>query len=205
MSSTHQIETLPISQINPNPENPRSISKLMFEKLKKSLQDFPEMLYKRPLVVDEDNTVLGGNMRLMVLKELNYREVPVIRAEGWTEKQKQEFVVKDNVAFGEWDWDVLANEWDVDSLDEWGVALPVINEKLEPVGNEEPEIKVTEEILEEHNYIVFTFDNQLDWQVAKEMFDIGTVAKPGFTDTYMQKGVGRVRKGTDLIEKLNKR
>ena len=205
MSSTNQIETLPISQINPNPENPRSISKLMFQKLKKSLQDFPEMLYKRPLVVDEDNTVLGGNMRLMVLKDLNYREVPVIRAEGWTEKQKQEFVVKDNVAFGEWDWDVLANEWDVDSLDEWGVALPVINEKLEPVGDDEPEITVTEEILEEHNYIVFTFDNQLDWQVAKEMFDIGTVAKPGYTETYMQKGVGRVRKGTDLIEKLNKR
>ena len=204
MSSTHQIETLPISQINPNPENPRSISKLMFQKLKKSLQDFPEMLYKRPLVVDENNTVLGGNMRLMVLKDLNYREVPVIRAEGWTEKQKQEFVVKDNVAFGEWDWDVLANEWDVDSLDEWGVALPVINEKLEPVGEDEPEITVTEEILEEHNYIVFTFDNQLDWQVAKEMFDIGTVAKPGYTDTYMQKGVGRVRKGTDLIEKLFK-
>lgn len=204
MSSTHQIETLPISQINPNPENPRSISKLMFQKLKKSLQDFPEMLYKRPLVVDENNTVLGGNMRLMVLKDLNYREVPVIRAEGWTEKQKQEFVVKDNVAFGEWDWDVLANEWDVDSLDEWGVALPVINEKLEPVGEDEPEITVTEEILEEHNYIVFTFDNQLDWQVAKEIFDIGTVAKPGYTDTYMQKGVGRVRKGTDLIEKLFK-
>ena len=204
MSSTHQIETLPISQINPNPENPRSISNLMFQKLKKSLQDFPEMLYKRPLVVDENNTVLGGNMRLMVLKDLNYREVPVIRAEGWTEKQKQEFVVKDNVAFGEWDWDVLANEWDVDSLDEWGVALPVINEKLEPVNDDEPEITVTEEILEEHNYIVFTFDNQLDWQVAKEMFDIGTVAKPGYTDTYMQKGVGRVRKGTDLIEKLNK-
>lgn len=123
MSSTNQIETLPISQINANTQNPRSISRRMFQKLKKSVQDFPEMLYKRPLVVDENNTVLGGNMRLMVLKELNYREVPVIRADGWTEKQKQEFVVKDNVAFGEWDQDMLANEWEPEELDEWGLNI----------------------------------------------------------------------------------
>ena len=81
--------------------------------------------------------------------------------------------------------------------------MPILNEKLEVIGNESPEIEVTEEILEEHNYIVFTFDNKLDWQVAKEILDIKTVAKDGYTDTYMQKGVGRVKKGKDLLKLIN--
>lgn len=80
-----------------------------------------------------------------------------------------------------------------------------MNEKLQVEKYAQPEIEVTEEILEEHNYIVFTFDNQLDWQVAKEMFDIKTVAKPGYTETYMQKGVGRVKKGRYLIDLINKK
>lgn len=116
-----RIENMKISDIKPNQENPRTISSEMYEKLKKSLQDFPEMLETRPLVIDENNVVLGGNMRLKVLQDLGYEDVPVKQVTDWTEEQKKEFIVKDNVGYGEWDWDILANEWDVEQLEDWGL------------------------------------------------------------------------------------
>lgn len=199
-------ELVKISEVQENPNNPRIIKGDKFKKLVKSIEAFPEMLEKRPIVVDENNIVLGGNMRLKACKEAGLKEVWIDRANDWTEEQKQEFIIKDNVSFGEWDWDILANEWDVDAVTDWGLDLPIINEKLEAVSADaDPEIVITEEILEEHNYIVFTFDNQLDWQVAKEKLNIQTVVKPGYTDTYMQKGVGRVKKGTELLDLLNKK
>lgn len=118
------MEYVKISEIKENSENPRYISEEKFNKLKKSIKDFPEMLEKRPLVVDENMIVLGGNMRLKALTELGYKEIPIIRAEGWTEEQKKEFVIKDNLGFGSWDWDVLANEWEPELLTEWGMDLP---------------------------------------------------------------------------------
>ena len=139
-------------------------------------------------------------MRYKACIEAGLKEIYVIQADDLSEDQKKEFIIKDNSSFGEWDWDVIANEWDIKDLNDWGVDMPILNEKLEVIGNESPEIEVTEEILEEHNYIVFTFDNKLDWQVAKEILDIKTVAKDGYTDTYMQKGVGRVKKGKDLLK-----
>jgi ParB-like chromosome segregation protein Spo0J len=87
------------------------------------------MLELRPIVVDENNIVLGGNMRLKACKEAGLKEVYIVKAEGLTELQKDEFIVKDNVGFGEWDWDMLANEWDTEKLDEWGLDLPVIMEE----------------------------------------------------------------------------
>jgi ParB-like chromosome segregation protein Spo0J len=94
------------------------------------------MLELRPIVVDENNIVLGGNMRLKACKEAGLKEVYIVKAENLTEQQKDEFIVKDNVGFGEWDWDILANEWDVDLLDEWGLDVPVIKEyeEVEPSG-----------------------------------------------------------------------
>ena len=192
------------ASLKTNPNNPRSIRKDKLDKLVESLKQFPEMLEARPIVVDKDGVVLGGNMRLKAAQLAGLQEVPIFVRE-WNPEKDEQFVIKDNVSFGEWDWDVLANEWEVDELQDWGMDLPIVNERLEALGDGQPEITVTEEILEEHNYIVFTFDNQLDWQVAKEIFDIGTVAKPGFTETYMQKGIGRVRKGIELLEKFNKR
>jgi len=112
-----------ISNIKPNPNNPRYIRDEKFEKLKKSIQDFPEMLKLRPLVVDDDMIVLGGNMRLKALTELGIEEAEVIKAKDLTEKQKAEFIIKDNVGFGDWDWDMLANEWDVEELGEWGLSI----------------------------------------------------------------------------------
>jgi hypothetical protein len=79
--------------------------------------------------VDENNIVLGGNMRLKACKEAGLKEVYIVKAENLTEQQKDEFIVKDNVGFGEWDWDMLANEWDTEKLDEWGLDLPVIMEE----------------------------------------------------------------------------
>jgi ParB-like chromosome segregation protein Spo0J len=87
------------------------------------------MLELRPIVVDENNIVLGGNMRLKACKEAGLKEVYIVKAENLTEQQKDEFIVKDNVGFGEWDWDMLANEWDTEKLDEWGLDLPVIMEE----------------------------------------------------------------------------
>ena len=131
-----------INHIKENPDNPRSISKNKFELLKKSITDFPEMLNLRPLVIDKDNIVLGGNMRLRALKALGYTEVPVIQAESLTEAQKKEFVIKDNASFGEWDMDLLANEWSDLPLAEWGLDLPSPPKELEKDENWEPKFKI---------------------------------------------------------------
>jgi len=114
-----------IASVKENADNPRFIKDSKFKKLVKSIKAFPEMLEKRPIVVDENMIVLGGNMRLKACKSAGLFEVWIDIAQGWTEEQKQEFIVKDNVGFGEWDWDILANEWDVQKLVEWGVDLPV--------------------------------------------------------------------------------
>ena len=110
-----------ISQIKTNPKNPRLIKDDKFKKLVKSIQEFPQMLELRPIVVDENNIVLGGNMRLKACIEVGLKEVFIVKAEDLTEKQKNEFIVKDNVGFGEWDWDILANEWDTEQLTNWGL------------------------------------------------------------------------------------
>jgi hypothetical protein len=112
-----------ISKVKANPNNPRIIKNDKFKKLVKSIQEFPEMLKLRPIVVDEDMMVLGGNMRLKASKDAGLKEVWIEVAEGLTEEQKKEFIVKDNVGFGEWEWDMLANEWDSVILAEWGVDV----------------------------------------------------------------------------------
>ena len=194
-------KTVKITEVKVNPNNPRLIKDDKFKKLVQSVKDFPEMLNIRPIVVNKDMIILGGNMRFKACKEAGLKEVPIIITD-LTEEQQREFLIKDNVSGGEWDWDMLANEWDLKNVTKWGLDLPLFNEQLDTIGGDKPEIEVTTEILEEHNYIVFTFDNQLDWQVAKELLDIKTVVKDGYTDTYMQKGVGRVKKGIELIKLL---
>lgn len=116
-----------LSKLKLNPGNPRKIAEAKMERLKKSLQDFERMMELRPIVVDEGWTVLGGNMRLQALKQLGFKEVPdewVKMAEGLTEEQKREFIIKDNVGFGEWDWEMLGNEWESGQLTEWGLDVP---------------------------------------------------------------------------------
>ena len=121
-----KVDKVKISEVKTNPKNPRLIKDDKFKKLVKSIQEFPQMLEIRPIVVDENNIVLGGNMRLKACKEAGLKEVFIVRAENLTEEQKDEFIVKDNVGFGEWDWDILANEWDAEKLDDWGLDVPII-------------------------------------------------------------------------------
>jgi DNA modification methylase len=113
-----------INEIKPNPNNPRIIKDVKFKQLVKSIQDFPQMLELRPIVIDENNMVLGGNMRLKACIEAGMTDVPVIHANNLSEEKKKEFIVKDNVGYGEWDWDDLANNWDAQELTDWGLDIP---------------------------------------------------------------------------------
>lgn len=113
-----------ISEVKMNPNNPRVIKDDKFAKLVRSIQEFPKMLEIRPIVVNSDMIVLGGNMRLKACKEAGLKEVPIILADNLTEDEQKQFIIKDNVGFGEWDWDMLANEWEADLLDEWGLNVP---------------------------------------------------------------------------------
>lgn len=116
-------EIVKIEKVLPNPSNPRIIKDDKFKKLVKSIQEFPQMLELRPIVVDANMVVLGGNMRLKACKAAGLKEVPIVIADNLTEEQQAEFIIKDNVGFGEWDWELLANQWDADSLVEWGLDV----------------------------------------------------------------------------------
>jgi len=117
------MQTINPNKLVLNKNNPRFIKDDKFAKLVQSIKDFPEMLDKRPIVVDEAMIVLGGNMRLRACREAGLKTVPYVVAEGWTEEQKQEFIIKDNVGFGSWDWNILLNEWNTDELEDWGLEL----------------------------------------------------------------------------------
>ena len=118
-------------ELQPNPNNPRLIKDEKFKKLVKSIKEFPQMIQLRPIVVDENNVILGGNMRYRAMVEAGMTDVYVIKAEGLSEEQKREFIIKDNVGYGEWDWDVLANEWDTQLLDDWGINLPMVQNDVD--------------------------------------------------------------------------
>lgn len=114
---------LPINKIKPNPNNPRLIKDDKFKKLVTSIQEFPEMLDAREIVVNKDHIILGGNMRFKAAKEAGLKEVPV-KIVDWDEDKQRQFIIKDNVSGGEWDWDLIANEWDIEELNDWGLDLP---------------------------------------------------------------------------------
>ena len=125
------IKIVDIKTVKPNPSNPRHIKDHKFTQLVKSIRHFPEMLQLRPIVVDSDNIVLGGNMRLKACIEAGLKEVPIIVASELTDEQQKEFIIKDNVGFGEWDWEQLANEWEIEQLSDWGLDLPIEMEDTE--------------------------------------------------------------------------
>ena len=132
-----KVEVLPISSIKSNPNNPRVIKDDKFEKLVKSIQEFPKMLEIRPIVVNDDMIVLGGNMRLKACKAAGLKEVTVIKASDLTEDEQRQFIIKDNVSGGEWDWDMLANEWDSEQLEEWGLDVPDFRTETELEAEED--------------------------------------------------------------------
>ena len=122
------MERLPLKTLKANPNNPRVIRDEKFKKLVKSIKEFPEMLEARPVVVNPDMVVLGGNMRLKALREAGVEEAPVYIA-SWDEVKQRQFIIKDNVGFGEWDWDALANEWNEEELQDWGLDIPGFEEE----------------------------------------------------------------------------
>lgn len=119
-----KIEKVKTGLLKINPANPRTIKDEKFAQLVRSIRDFPQMLEIRPIVVNKQMEVLGGNMRLRACIEAGLTEIPIIRAENLTEDQQREFIIKDNVGFGEWDWDALANQWDAAELADWGLDVP---------------------------------------------------------------------------------
>jgi hypothetical protein len=117
------MQRVPIGTIKNNPNNPRVIKDDKFKKLVQSIKDLPEMAEVRPVVVNTDMVVLGGNMRLKAMREAGWKDVP-IQVVDWDEDKQRQFIIKDNVSGGEWDWEMLANEWDTEELQEWGLDLP---------------------------------------------------------------------------------
>lgn len=193
------MELINIKEVKENPDNPRSIQKHKFTKLVNSIKEFPEMLKLRPIVVDDNNVVLGGNMRLKASIEAGLTEVWIEKASDLTPEQQKEFIIKDNSSFGDWDWDVLANEWDTEKLNDWGLDVPVLNEKAEI---EEQEIEFSEYLGESHNYVVLMFDNDIDWLSAQTHFELKSVYSKRQNGKPWSKGIGRVVDGAKYLKKL---
>jgi len=176
-----------ISEVKANPNNPRLIKDDKFKKLVKSIQEFPEMLSLRPIVVNADMIVLGGNMRLKACKEAGLKEVDIIKADDLTEAQQKQFIIKDNVGFGEWDWEDLANNWDAEQLTDWGLDIPDF--KTEVLEAEEDDYEIAEvlktdivlgDLLEIGEHRLLCGDSTDSDQVAKLMN--GQKADMVFTD-----------------------
>ncbi len=189
--------------IQENPENPRTITKVKFNKLVNSIKEFPEMLEARPIVVvtyKDGYLVLGGNMRLKACVKAGLKEVPIKIADKWTEEQKNEFIIKDNLSYGEWDFDILANVWEQDILDHYGLDLPIGFQNDEE--DIEEEIEFSEFLNESNNYVVLYFDNDIDWLQAQTHFDLKSVHSKRQNEKAWSKGIGRVIKGSDYFKKI---
>jgi DNA modification methylase len=205
-----EVQTVSISEIKPNPNNPRVIKDDKFEKLVKSIKEFPKMLEIRPIVVNDDMIVLGGNMRLKACKAAGLKEVPIIRASELNEDEQRQFIIKDNVSGGEWDWDMLANEWDAEQLEAWGLDVPNFGEtELEAVEDEfdeeppENPITVLGDLYEIGEHRLLCGDSTDSDQVAKLMN--GEKADMVFTDppygmnAVSKSGVLKEKYGDDIL------
>ena len=143
-----KISKVKIGLVKPNPNNPRIIKDDKFQKLVKSIKEFPEMLEIRPIIVNKDMEVLGGNMRLRACQEAGLKEVFIGDGSKLTPEQEKEFIIKDNLSFGEWDWDILANEWDSLELGEWGLDVWQAPSEVDYSILDEEDTKLNEKINE---------------------------------------------------------
>ena len=173
-------EKVKIGKIKNNPNNPRLIKDDKFKKLVKSIKEFPEMLEIRPIVVDKDNIVLGGNMRLRACQEAGLKEVHILQADKLTEKQQREFIIKDNVGFGEWDWDDLANEWDTEELEDWGLDLPVYIEDRDEFGTD---FSLADGDKEPFQQMTFTLADEQAKQIKNAITDIKQTEEYKYCET----------------------
>ncbi len=198
------MELVKITEVKGNKDNPRIIKDAKFKKLVQSIKDFPEMLKIRPIVVNGEMTVLGGNMRLKACQQAGLKEVWILKADNLTEDQQKEFIIKDNSGFGEWDWDILANEWDVKKLEEWGLdGFPFEDvEEITNPDNIDTENIFATELDSESNYLVLKFDKDIDWIQAKTVFGLQTETARRSNGKAWSSGIGRVLNGTVAIKKI---
>ncbi len=166
MIEQNAIIEVKVADVKANPNNPRIIKDDKFKKLVKSIQDFPEMLKLRPIIVNDDMVVLGGNMRLKACKEAGVKTIPIIKASLLTEEKQKEFIVKDNVGYGEWDWDDLANNWDAEQLTDWGLDIPIFNEI-----DEKEQIDLSDKIKSEFKIEVICKDETEQEQVYNKLIE----------------------------------
>lgn len=200
-----QITKVKIGDIRINPDNPRIIKDYKFKKLVKSIKEFPEMLEIRPIVVNDENVILGGNMRYKACQDANIDEVYIIKAKDLSEEQQKEFLIKDNSGFGEWDWDILANNWDQDKLGEWGLDVPYTDDDVQEMNNpmnEQSEKPFATELDTQSNYLILKFDTDIDWIQAKTVFGLKTETARRSNGKAWSQGIGRVINGTEAINKI---
>jgi hypothetical protein len=190
-----------LSDIKPNPNNPRLIKDDKFNKLVQSIKDFPEMMEKRPIVcvTDADGKIypLGGNMRYKAIKELGYKDIPdtwVTMADDWTEQKRREFVIKDNVGFGEWDWEQLSNEWDNEELEAWGLDVPVDEKLNKMVDGDVLEFEQSVQLIPPKEYILIMAEpNSQEWEEIKEKLKLKMVRRGGYKEGSALDGVSLER------------
>jgi len=191
-----KIETVKITEVKLNPNNPRVIKDDNFKKLVKSVIDFPEMLNIRPIVVNDDMIIIGGNMRFKACKKAGLKEIPIIKASNLSEDKQREFLIKDNVSGGEWDFDLL-KEWDSLKLEEWGLELP-IDEQIDKLEEGETlDIPKSLQIIPKKEYIIIMADEESnEWEELKQIFSCGIVrqggCKIGSTSDKANSGLERV-------------
>ena len=200
-----------ISEVKQNPNNPRTIRDDKFERLVTSIKAFPEMLNIRPIVVNNDMVVLGGNMRLKACREAGLKQVPIIVAGELTEAQQREFIIKDNVSGGEWDWSALTSEWDTEQLEEWGLDIPKIKElneedlfdiqlpfyipaETEPTINQLANLDKTNELIDKINSL----------DINEDLKDLLKIRASFFTDFNFQKIADFYAKQTKEIQDIFK-
>ena len=176
------MEIVKISEVKLNPNNPRLIKDDKFKKLVQSIKDFPEMLDIRPIVVNQDMIILGGNMRYKACKEAGLKEIPVIKTD-LSEEQQREFLIKDNTSGGEWDWDMLANEWEAEQLEAWGLDLP-IDEKIDKLEEGETlEFEQSVQLIPPKEYILIMAEpNSEEWEEIKQMLKLKMVRRGGYKE-----------------------
>lgn len=177
-------QKIKLSEIKLNPNNPRLIKDDKFTKLVKSIKDFPEMLEIRPIVVNADMVILGGNMRFKACKEAGLKEVPIIVADNLTEEQQREFLIKDNTSGGEWDFEMLANEWNVEQLEEWGLDVPISMDNVDKITEKELDININQfndsncqlpivpTFHEKYSYFIILTDNEIDEAFIRNKFEL---------------------------------
>jgi ParB-like chromosome segregation protein Spo0J len=195
-----------IADVKINPNNPRLIKDDKFKKLVQSIKDFPEMMEIRPIVVNSDMVVLGGNMRLKACKEAGIKEVPIIIADNLTEEQQREFLIKDNVSGGEWDWDMLANEWDAEELDNWGLDIPELKDIDQAEEGEVIEFKQSVQLIPPKEYILIMCDpNSEEWEELKQWLKLGMVRRGGYKEgsSFDEVSLERVLEFKDFKERIN--